>query len=439
MEGWTTDRVLALAPDAAAARAAQGLAQPGPWSATGRTARAVWGDCRGSGRTPYAVRANLDGPAWQCSCPSRKQPCKHVLGLLLLATEQPGAVPEAPAPPDDVAAWLGGREARAGGGRPAADAPAKAPDPEAQAARRERRAQRTADGMAELRRWLADVARRGLGAVQAEPYAFWDRVAARMVDAQAPGAASRIRRLAGIAAGAGPDWAERLLEELALLHLLVEAHDRLDVLPPGVQADVRSQLGWPVAQEDVLAGPRTRGRWTVLARVVEEQDRLTVGRTWLHGPDGRPALLLAFAPPGAPLDAPLAPGTVVDAELAFYPSAAPLRALVAAVHGEQAAPAAPAGAATADAALAARAAALAASPWADRWPVALRAAVPVEQDGGWALRTDADAVGLATDDETAWTLLALSGGRPIGVYGEWTGTRVRPFAAHADGETVALR
>jgi hypothetical protein len=356
----------------------------------------------------------------------------------VLAVERPDAVPAA-APPEDVAAWIRGRDARpAAGAPPPVDRASAPPRPEAQAARRARRAARTAEGMAELRRWLDDVARRGLGAVQAEPYAFWDRVAARLVDAQAPGAAGRVRRLGGIAAGARPDWAERLLEELALLHLLVEAHARLDDLPPGAQADVRTQLGWPVAQDDVLAGPRTRGRWTVLARLVEEQDRLTTARTWLHGDDGRPALLLAFAPPGAPLDAPLVPGTVVDAELAFYPSAAPLRALVAATHAEAPADPAPVGAPTADVALAARAAAVAANPWTDRWPVALAAATPVGPDRGWALRTGDETVGLAVDDERGWTLLALSGGRPIGVYGEWRGDRIRPLAAHADGRTVAL-
>jgi hypothetical protein len=227
--------------------------------------------------------------------------------------------------------------------------------------------------MEELRRWLEDLVRQGLAASQQQTYGYWDRVAARMVDAQAPGAASRVRTLSHLPSMPDPSWARRMLEELGLLYLLVEAYGRLDELPEAVRADVTAQLGWPVAQEEVLRGPRTRGRWTVTGRVVEERESLTTQRTWLAGDDGTPALVLSFAPPGGMLDTSLVPGTVVDAELAFYPSAAPLRALVAERHGEEPAREA-VGAASIDEAFGRRAAALAANPWLDRWPMALREA-----------------------------------------------------------------
>ncbi|CAA9471384.1 MAG: FIG01127675: hypothetical protein, partial [uncultured Solirubrobacteraceae bacterium] len=111
MEGWTTDRVLALAPDAGSVAAGRKLALPGPWSATGQDERAVWGDCQGSGKKPYETEVDLAEPAFRCSCPSRKFPCKHALGLLLLAVEQPAAVP-AGEPPERVTEWLEGRAGR---------------------------------------------------------------------------------------------------------------------------------------------------------------------------------------------------------------------------------------------------------------------------------------------------------------------------------------
>src|SRR5881392_30902 len=53
---WTTDQVLALAPDAASRKAGSKLGGPGPWSGTGSSAGAgnsdegaVWGLCKGSG------------------------------------------------------------------------------------------------------------------------------------------------------------------------------------------------------------------------------------------------------------------------------------------------------------------------------------------------------------------------------------------------------
>jgi SWIM zinc finger len=43
----------------------------------------VWGLCAGSGKRPYQTVVDLTGPAYKCSCPSRKFPCKHALALLL--------------------------------------------------------------------------------------------------------------------------------------------------------------------------------------------------------------------------------------------------------------------------------------------------------------------------------------------------------------------
>ena len=45
--------------------------------------------------SPYRTVADLAGPASKCTCPSRKFPCKHALGLMLVETAAPLA--EAPA------------------------------------------------------------------------------------------------------------------------------------------------------------------------------------------------------------------------------------------------------------------------------------------------------------------------------------------------------
>ena len=75
--------MLALAPDTSSQRAAAGLAGASPWSGWGASGELVWGSCAGSGKDPYQVAVDLAGPAYRCSCPSRKFPCKHALGLLL--------------------------------------------------------------------------------------------------------------------------------------------------------------------------------------------------------------------------------------------------------------------------------------------------------------------------------------------------------------------
>src|SRR5262245_13963652 len=105
---WTTEQVLAMAPDSGSARAAGGLSSARQWLRLGRSGAAVWGECQGSAKLPYQTEIELGEPAFRCSCPSRKFPCKHGLGLLLLLERQPEAFPEAP-PPDRVSEWLLGR------------------------------------------------------------------------------------------------------------------------------------------------------------------------------------------------------------------------------------------------------------------------------------------------------------------------------------------
>lgn len=110
----------ALAPDAKAA-AGRKLAVPAKWQGLGRGEGTVWGEHRGSALCQ--VSADLSDLSAKCSCPSRKLPRKHSLGLLFLAAE--GALAEAP-PPDWVSGWLARRAAKKGAEhkRAAGDAPA---------------------------------------------------------------------------------------------------------------------------------------------------------------------------------------------------------------------------------------------------------------------------------------------------------------------------
>ncbi|MFF4697371.1 SWIM zinc finger family protein [Streptomyces chattanoogensis] len=429
-ERWTTDQVLAMAPDEASRKAGGKLAAPGPWSETGADGGAVWGLCKGSGKKPYQAVIDVTGPAFKCSCPSRKFPCKHALGLLLLRAGDPGEVP-AGEPPQWAGEWLAGRRERAeraagaaAGGSAAARTPA---DPEAARRRAERRLQRIDAGATELEQRLEDLLRTGLTAAEGAGYSAWDETAARMVDAQAPGLASRVRELGSVVAS-GADWPARLLEECALLHLLDQGFLGRERLPAALAATVRSRVGLTTDAADVLAGPdavTVRDRWLVLAQEDSDDGKLTSRRIFLRGErTGRMALHLSFGGAGRALDLALPPGLVLDADLAYYPGARPLRAAL----GERHAPAAPGPVPPGcgiDAALAAYGDALRDDPWLDSWPVVLADVTPVPpRDGaGWQL-ADADGESALPLDPRAsgrtglWQLAAISGGAPITVFGE---------------------
>src|SRR5690606_33311085 len=269
---WSVEDVRALAPDPTSAAAGRAQAQADRWTGLGASDAAVWGACRGRGEAEYLTCVEPAGPAFRCSCPSRKGPCKHALGLAFLWAD--GAVP-AGEEPQWVAAWRAGRGERRRG-RP----PGPPRDPEAAARRAERRGERVAAGAAELREWLADRVRGGLAGAAADEV---HGVAARMVDAQAPGLASGLRRAAALI-GQGRDWPGLLLTELALLHVLAEAATRLPELPDDLAATVRARLGFPVDTAEVLAtGERVTDEWLVAAVTDEVGERLTTRRTWLRG------------------------------------------------------------------------------------------------------------------------------------------------------------
>jgi len=180
--------------------------------------------------------------------------------------------------------------------------------------------------------------------------------------------------------------------------------------------------------------------WWVLGQWVEDEERLRVQRTWLWGlSSGRRALVLHFSAAGQPFPGSFAPGTVLEAELAFFPAALPQRALLVEVRG---APRPHAGGfpghTGARAFLGAVADALATHPWVERLPCALRAVTPtVTPAGSWALR-DAHGDALPLRGQGHWRLLALSGGHALDVAGEWDGEALRPLGASTGGSYEAL-
>jgi hypothetical protein len=307
-------------------------------------------------------------------------------------------------------------------------------DPAVALRRAQQREARVAAGLGELDRWLRDQVRQGLAVSQRSGYRHWDDVAARMVDAQAPGLAERLRGLAAVP-HSGPGWEGRLLEEYALLRLLATAYGEQDALSPALRDTVRSRIGFTVRQAEALADATpVRDRWHVLARRDLDQERIRTRRTWLRGArTGRFALILSFAAAGQSLDNSLAVGTEADADLAFYPAAVPLRALVTTRHGTARADAPP-GAAIGEL-LAQYAAALGQDPWLDTWPALLevtpaRAPLPCVSDAA------GDALPLHPGAASCWPLFALSGGHPVTVAGEWTPRGLWPLTARDQGGTV---
>lgn len=427
-----SEQVLALAPDAGSAANGKKLASLKHWRAVGQNEQAIWGECQGSAL--YQVRVDAATLSVKCSCPSHKFPCKHGLGLLLLAID--GRSVPVGVPPEWVREWLAKRADTAEKRQAKANEQPKPVDAVAQAKRVEKRATLVGQGLATLDLWMSDLVRNGLASVEAQPATFWERQAAQMVDSQAPGVAARLRQLAGIP-GSSPDWPEQLIGGLGQLALLSHAYSRLDSLDESLRYDVRQLIGWTLSQDEVTAvGEQVTGEWLAVGQWIEDGERVRTQRTWLIGAESsRPALLLSFSAMGAPFGAALVPGIRQRVAITYYPGAAPVRARLDDRLGEPAAiTELSAGHESVEAFLADVAATLARQPWTDRFLCVLRHATPLCLDDGrrWYLRDNvSDALPLTPAEH--WPLLALSGGRPVDVAGEWDGATLRPLGVCCDG------
>lgn len=424
---FTTDAVLALAPDDASAKAARGLTSPAKWPLLGGNGAAAWGECQGSGSKPYQTQVDLSGPSFRCSCPSRKFPCKHGLALMLIRADQPARFAGGE-PPAWVGEWLSGRkeQAQRKEQRAAEKAAAPPPSPESREKREQQRWKNIEDGLAQLQLWMADQVERGIASLGTDARAGFQTMAARLVDAQAPGLAQRLRDT-GEQVGSATDWPLRVLRCFGALQLAIEAVGRRATLEAAAFADLRSTLGWTLDREDVLAaGEHVEDRWTVLAVAIEQREpKLAERRVWLQGQaSGRRALLVDFSHGGAGFETAWLAGHACAAELAFFPGAASLRALAVRQDAVQSA-----SVPVASGEWQALARRWALQPWLRMQPLLLPDAVPQREDETWWIRTQDGRLPLRLADDPGWLLAAHSGGAALPLFGEWDGERLTPLTA----------
>ncbi|MDD5275158.1 MAG: SWIM zinc finger family protein [Methylovulum sp.] len=432
------EQILALAPDAASISAAKPLCNAKTWPTLGFSARAVWGEYKGSGSKPYQTRIDLHGNAFKCSCPSRKFPCKHGLALYLLYAEDIASFSQTDTGPAWVSEWLAGRDGKTEAKKAAVkDKPV---DAKAQAKRQQQRDAEMSQGVAELALWLEDLVRIGFAELPAKPLRYWDTLAARMVDAKLPGLTVRIKKLSGLLLQKG-DNLSAFAEEIARLHLLVQAFSQRGQLPVESQADLQQLLGIPLREDEVLKTTPVTDTWTVLASRDSEDNALITREVWLLGEaNGRFAKLLQFAHASQrqTLTSWLI-GNRIHGAVHFYPSANPLRAVLGDCQADPATATVP----------------LPnhfplwqdypqlkiRNPWLTLYPVIIAKTMPCYQNDRLYLRNDdGEALAVDTRQMPPWALLALSGGEAVTVFGEWDGQCLQALGVwHPHGYALLAR
>ncbi len=316
MEHWSRDAIEALAPDASSIKAASKLKTTTKWQQLAINERVIWGLCKGSGLNPYQTQIDLQGPAFKCSCPSRKFPCKHALALFHLAVAESKQFAQDLEQPDWVTTWLSHRDA-------AKTRKEKPVDKKAQKKRKAKREANIQDGLTIVSDFLEDMIAKGLADLIANKGEACHAIAARMIDAGAPGIANRLKKLALLTGQSNRE----ILHAIAELNLLVKAMQRIETMSdPNLVAEIKQQIGLLVTKD---AQPPIRDKWLVLGSHLEDSEQIISHKVWLLGEKhGQFACILNFAHSSQRGSLPIgwnAP-MVLEGTLRYYPSTTPIRA-----------------------------------------------------------------------------------------------------------------
>ncbi|PQO24994.1 hypothetical protein C5Y96_26170 [Blastopirellula marina] len=250
------DFIAAAAPNAAAAKNGRGLVLKNKFIALHHSDdnSLLFGECQGSGKTPYLCSADFTNPesvTYRCSCPSRQFPCKHSLGLLYAYVEgksfTPGEVPEALQEKREKAA------ARAEKKKEDATKPRKV---NKSALAKKIKAQ--LDGLDLLEKLTFDLVRLGIGNMNAKSAREIEKQAKQLGNAYLPGAQSALHDYTKLffdedevktTASQEAAYSEAL-DQLGRLHSLVKQgrsylHTRLDdpELAPETESSIAAWLG----------------------------------------------------------------------------------------------------------------------------------------------------------------------------------------------------
>jgi hypothetical protein len=430
----TSQEVLQFAANKTVVEQANKFAVQAAWRvlATDAQELAVWGNVRAGYGGMVSVQIDLNHyPIGTCSCTSKVQPCKHVLGLALLWVHSPqaftvGAMPEA------IEKWLQNQSI-------APAKPAKPVNRKEQGKRAAKRQTAILNGLDELDRWMQDLIRLGLASTQAKPADFFKAPAKRLHDAQASTLAYRIEALYGITRS-GTGWEERMLAELGQIYLLIEAFRQFEKLTAAMQADVRSAVGWPLQSNELDDEPTVSDDWLVIGQSQSAQRNLNVQRIWLYGAQTqRFAMLLEFAHSSKQFTYHYAIDDLLTADAVYYPSGYPLRIQFRSEPASSIQPITTVGAPDLSSAIAAYRAAKLKNRWLGVYPMLLDEVKVGKMGRSWYI-VDASQQAIALNNETVggWELLAVSGGYAMQLFGEWSEGGFMPLSIFHNGQWIKL-
>jgi uncharacterized Zn finger protein len=333
---FTEQQIQSLAPDDASLKAGKSLSTKSNWLVAQFNSRVVWGEIKGSGSKPYLTQIDINTIAFKCSCPSRKFPCKHGLGLMLLWANDTAAVIEKEEEPAWVNDWMNKRlakEEKSNEEKEYTEEELEKLEKNKQK-RTDERSNAVENGIEELTLVLKDIVRTGILTLPQKENAYFEKIAARMVDAKASGLAGWVKKLGAVNyTQASTVWQKEVVEIIGKMFLITEAFRNIKNLPEQWQTAVKNLTGWSQSPKELLKDEDAeivKDTWLVTGQeTTTTDDGIIIQRNWLTGIEtNETALILNFGTRFAPLDISVMPGTVIEAALVFFPSVVKQRAVV---------------------------------------------------------------------------------------------------------------
>jgi hypothetical protein len=317
---------------------------------------------------------------------------------------------------------------------------------EAKEKRVQERLFRVAAGVAEMEVWLKDLLRRGLLTLPEKEVSFFEKIRARMVDAQATGLGNLVRDLRDLNYHSGTAWQSDALAIIAHIYLLLEGFKRLEKLDSLSQNDLKLLLGWNVSQKEILeneANQSIKDNFLLFYQHSEILDDITVQKNWLYGiTTGKFALVLYFAFRNIPIQNTLQVTTVNELSLVDVPSELPIRALIKEQGNIVEDIAFDVAALDNWASLQnAFAAMLNIYPWADEMPFVVKNLTPVFYENHFYLKDECNALLALPDDFDIakwWNLLAISGAKSLTMFVLWKNEKIIPLGVLGKKRYVLL-
>ena len=315
---FTEESVKQLAPEDASAKAGMQLAVTAKWDNAYHHEKALWGECKGSGKNPYFTQVDLTNIAFKCSCPSRKFPCKHGLGLLFLYVKQRAYFKESNSLHEKVSEWLDKRHARTETKTQKEEKPI---DEKAQKKRAGQREDKVNQGVEKLDTWMKDVIRTGIQNIPQNQYSAFKNITSAMVDAQAPGLAGMLRGLEEINFFE-ENWEHNFMRQFSKIYFVLQAYQNSTSLSPQWQQELRSQIGWNTTKEELNELAPINDIWNILYIEKTAFDKLIAEKIWLYGQKtGEFYYQLQFYTPQQAFSTPmLVTGNSIEAAVVPYPA-----------------------------------------------------------------------------------------------------------------------